>query len=308
MNEVPIPDIRVGEPSTCGVLSLHPLYLERTLLGDDTPNYLLSDEAIAGGGCVVREMPEPKVEEVLVENAGDRPVLFVEGEMLSGAKQNRVLRSSVLVQARSQIVVPVYCTQRRRWDPSSANFKTASQAPPSLRLLLKEGSSRRHGGQVAVWRYVNSKHRATATSSSSENMSDVLLRHPHVAEELRQLRYPEGACGVAVAINGRTVGIDLFDEPSTLEKLWNRMVLGLAPDYLDLSVADRLADEEQKPVRLYIDSLRRLRWQEQPTVGAGRSYTAVGSDSLATALVFDGRLLHLSLSVPVFKWAEPSWA
>ena len=50
-------------------------------------------------------------------------------------------------------------------------------------------------------------------------MNDVFLAHPQVVQELRRdLQYPEGASGIAVAVNGRTVGIDLFDKPETLAR------------------------------------------------------------------------------------------
>jgi len=49
-------------------------------------------------------------------------------------------------------------------------------------------------------------------------------------EVTRRLPYPAGACGVAVAIDGRLVCADVFDAPSTLERLWNRLVISYALD------------------------------------------------------------------------------
>ena len=287
-----------------------PLYPEQTLFPDDPLDYVLSAEAQEAGSCAVREMPEPNVGELMVENAGERPVLFLEGEELCGAKQNRVLLSSVLIGAGSRVAVPVFCVERGRWDRSSRNLKTGSHSPPSLRHILKGGSDRRADRQVSVWRFIVSKHRATGTRSPKGNLSDAIRSNPEVVKELRRdLRYPEGATGLAVAIHGSPVGIDLFDQPDSLRKVWDRMVvLGLTFEALDLGDAEAQGDNDGKPVRLYMESLKEMRWQESGTVGLGTAYRAVGGDgSLAAALVVDGRLLHLSLSVPVKKQGTPTW-
>ena len=53
--------------------------------------YLLSDEGIGSGSVTVEEVSEGgSVPNLLVENKGDIRILFIEGEELVGAKQNRV--------------------------------------------------------------------------------------------------------------------------------------------------------------------------------------------------------------------------
>ena len=302
MNDISIPEIRVGDPVHCGALAVFPLFAERTLFPSGTLNYLLSDEAQEAGTCTVREVSEAGVVgQLLVENTGERPVLFVEGEELCGAKQNRVMQTSVLIGAKSQVVVPVYCVEHGRWDNSPTSLKTGSHCPPSLRHLLKRGGtgiSRRGDGQAAVWRFIQARHRATGTCSPKENMTDTLRSHPEVVEGLRRnLRYPEGASGIAVAMNGKTVGLDLLDKSESLRKLWDRLVvLGLTLDALD--VRDTEPSDSDISVRLY--KVRKVRWQRVESVGLGETYRATeDDDSLAMALVVDGTLLHLSLSMPM---------
>jgi hypothetical protein len=58
--------------------------------------YTLSDHGIASGVVTVEEVSASgSVPELLVENKGDIRVLFLEGEELIGAKQNRILNTSV---------------------------------------------------------------------------------------------------------------------------------------------------------------------------------------------------------------------
>ena len=305
MNAVPIPDLRVGEPTRCGTLAIFPLFHERTLFPDGTLDYLLSHEAQEAGTCVIREVSEEGVVERLrVENNGTLPVLLLDGEILSGAKQDRVVRSSVLVGEGSQVVVPVYCVERGRWDRSLASLKTKAHSPPSLRHVLKGGSPRtgsftQGDGQEAVWRFIQVRHRATCTRSPKENLCDVLRSRPDVVKQLRHdLQYPEGACGIVVVMHGKTIGIDLFDKPDSLQKVWDRLVvLGLTLDARDVRDDDRHADGITKAVGVYMESVRKLRWHQESTVGMGEMCRATGDyGSLATALVVDGIPIHVSIT------------
>ncbi len=41
-----------------------------------------------------------------VANGADRPLLLLDGEELIGAKQNRILNTTVLVAARTEVTIP----------------------------------------------------------------------------------------------------------------------------------------------------------------------------------------------------------
>src|SRR5215510_14432968 len=100
---VAVPSVRVGAPVTHDKLSVFPLYLEAPV----APNYRLADEALADGSAVVEEVSEGgSVPNLAVDNKGEALVLFVEGQELRGAKQNRVLNTSVLIAARTKTVLP----------------------------------------------------------------------------------------------------------------------------------------------------------------------------------------------------------
>ena len=88
------PSIRVGDPIRHGPLSVFPLLGEP----DREVEYRLSADAFAEGTVVAVEVGEEGiVAELEVENRGDLPVLFLEGEELVGAKQDRVVNTSILV-------------------------------------------------------------------------------------------------------------------------------------------------------------------------------------------------------------------
>ena len=70
-------------------------------------NYLLACEAIDAGVLAVTEVSEAgTVPELLATNNADQPILLIDGEELQGAKQNRILNTSILLSARSKTRSP----------------------------------------------------------------------------------------------------------------------------------------------------------------------------------------------------------
>ena len=298
-----VPEIRVGEPTVYGGVTVFPLVTGLPLFpgGGGTFDYVLAHEAMAAGTVEVREVSEEgSVGSLLVNNGGDRAVLFLEGEELTGAKQNRVLCSSVLIAGKTQTRIPVCCVQRGKWAYSTRQFTTGSCCPPTLRFLLKQRTQgRRYGSQEAVWREIRRKHQATRTHSEKENMSDTLETHRETVEDVRgRLRYPEGASGIAVVIGGKLVLVDVFDR-SVTAKLWDRMVQGLVLDVLEVRETGLQPEASDIAVRLY--RVRDMRWRRvESVVGMGEVFHARDDDgTLASALMVDGSLIHLSVSAPI---------
>lgn len=69
-----------------------------------------------------------------VANGADRPLLLVDGEELIGAKQNRILNTTVLVAAHAEVTIPVSCVERGRWGYRGREFvgQRNAKAAPSL--------------------------------------------------------------------------------------------------------------------------------------------------------------------------------
>jgi hypothetical protein len=68
--------------------------------------YTLLGTAIEAGEAVVEEVNEAgSVPNLAVTNKADRPILIPEGEILIGAKQNRVVNVTVLVAAGTKFLM-----------------------------------------------------------------------------------------------------------------------------------------------------------------------------------------------------------
>jgi hypothetical protein len=291
---VEIPEVRVGWPLQCGAAQVFPLFVA----AESNLAYVLSDEAVAQGMVTVQEVSESGViQNLLVDNGGDQPVLFLEGTEIRGGKQARVLNTSVLV-AGGRTVIPVTCVERKRWKLTSPNMAVGSHCPPSLRFLLKGKHS---AAQVAMWKAICRKHQAMGVRSTTHNLSDALDCRRGEMEELRaKLPCPEGPSGIAVALSGQVVCVDLFDKSKTCQEVWERFVEGVVLDALEKPAgADQASDAE---VLTHLYRLRDMRWQRVDSVGLGEQYlSSPDGNAAASALVVDGRLVHASVAAHIYK-------
>lgn len=295
-----LPNLRVGEPIRHESLSVFPLFSDSR----SEIEYELSDTALAGGTVVVEEVSEGgSVPDLLVDNQGDTRVLFLEGEELVGAKQNRILNTSVLVAAHSKVKIPVSCVEQGRWGYKSRRFgSSGSHIPTKMRRALKmsvSGSVKRKRGhksdQGEIWKEVEQLHASHSVESGTAAMSDAFDNYRDRIEAFQaKLNYVEGAVGVAVAIGDRVVSVDLFDKSDTCRKVWNRLLSGVVFDALEAGKTERQASITD--VEQLVAAVSDLPWEQSEAVAEGEEYRAVSKrGDHGSALAFEQVVVHGSV-------------
>jgi hypothetical protein len=237
--------IEIGPSSEFRNLILFPLM--RRSAAVQPLDYLLLEDGIAQGKVRVTELHAGgSVPELRLENSSDLPVLLVDGEELIGAKQNRVLNLTILAPAKQTTVIPVSCVEAGRWGMSSADLKTADHMMYSLgrgeRLGQVTESMRSNGtrksDQGAVWRNIAMKAMRLKASSPTGAMSAIFERYASSLEEFdRAFTWQEGQCGIAFAIGGRVLGLEMFDHSEAMRRFFQKLVRSYALDALDADPA-----------------------------------------------------------------------
>lgn len=294
------PGIRVGDPICHESLTVFPLFAE----SNGRIEYLLSDEALQAGSVTVQEVSEGgSVPDLLVENSGDLRVLFLEGEELVGAKQNRILNTSVLLPAKSKTRIPVSCVERGRWAYKSRHFGSEGRHSPSkLRHALKASVSKSLSGgaghrsnQGRVWEEVDQQQASLGVTSETAALADTFEAHQRQIDRYaEQLQYPDGAAGLAVALGDKIVAVDLFDNPATCRKVWKRLLSGFILDAVGSTAAT--GQVTHPAVEATLTALRTSSWEQVDPVGDGEEYRFQSDDGThASALAFGDALVHGSL-------------
>jgi hypothetical protein len=297
-----LPEVRVGEPIRHEALGVFPLFAPP----GEPVEYTLADEAIAAGSVTVEEVSEAgSVPHLLVTNAGDVRVLFLEGEELRGAKQNRVLNTTVLVAARGRTTIPVSCVEQGRWRYRSRGFAAGeSHSSSKLRGYLKGSVARslkaglgHTSDQMAVWREVDRQRAALGATSETAAMADTYEAYRARLDEFRgRLAYAEGATGLAVAVGPIVVAVDLFDRPSTCRTVWDRLLSGVILEALEAAKPETVAVAAD--VEALLSRLRAAAWEPAPAVGEGQEYrTDAVPPTHASALTLGDAMIHGSAVV-----------
>ena len=297
---VALPKLRVGDPLRHEALSVFPIFSE----ANGGVDYRLSDAALADESLLVEEVSEGgSVPDLLVENKGDVRVLFLEGEELIGAKQNRILNTSVLVAAHTKIKIPVSCVEQGRWGYKSRYFgSSGSHSPSKLRRALKASVSRsvkekrgHTSDQGEVWKEVACLHAAHGVESASAAMSDAFDTYGDRIGAFREkLKYVEGAAGVAVAIGDKVVAIDVFDKPSTCQKVWDRLLSGVVFDTMEAGDTNQHASVSD--VEQLVAAAGDMPWEQSEAVGEGEEFRAESKrGDHASALAFEETVVHGSV-------------
>ena len=114
--------VRLGAPQTYREIAVWPLFLDGE---DDTP-YRTLDEAVDQKQARVTEVSQSgSVPELKVLNDSPNLILILDGEELIGAKQNRVVNTTLLLKPKSHTIIPVSCTEQGRWRHVSKAFSSS---------------------------------------------------------------------------------------------------------------------------------------------------------------------------------------
>jgi hypothetical protein len=312
-----VSSLEIGHPTLAGNLALFPLLLKAQMGTAWAAPYLLYEHAQALSMVSIEERGEAGVvSELVVHNMAAQPVLLVEGEVLLGMKQTRVLNITVLVPAGSRLVVPVSCVEAGRWQSVSvqATGKAAVNLAPSVRAaktvtVARSVRSARSfaSDQQAVWQGVDrvlDAHDMPAPSRSYAAMADE--RAPRLMELGRSVRPAPGQVGVLACVGREVACVDVFEAPAVLAGLWSGLVASYQADSLIAETAARpLGPRTRTDVATWFRSIAAASSNDAPEVGLGHHLNLVAPGLEAAALVHEGRVLHLS-AFPAHTAARPT--
>jgi len=297
-------NVTIGQPQVCGNMKVYPLHTQN----GHQRSYRTLDEAMQAKEIEVKEASEGgSVPTLTVHNTGKLPVLLVTGEELIGAKQNRVLNTSLLVPAESELQIPVSCVEQGRWHYTSGSFASSSStAHLKLRKEQSEHVTRNliarasfDADQGAVWGEVARKTSAHQSSSPTRALHDVYDQNENKLKEYLDAFPPVPAEGLLVAIDEQIVGADLFDHHETLQALWPKLIRGYALDALERTSTPQPATPSApiSDTKQFIDLAQSAEDQTFDAVGLGKDVRLNDKDKRITGsgLLWEERLIHANL-------------
>lgn len=295
----PVAAVQLGEPQVYKHIAVVPVIA----VVDGTFQYRALGEALGTRELTITEVCQAgSVPELLAVNRGDSPVLLIDGEEVSGAKQNRVLNSSILLKPQSETRIPVSCTEQGRWSYSSAEFSESGHVMACLARVAKSSSvtdslrdhGRRDSNQGAVWSEIAHLHAASGSRSPTSAMSDV---YKAWEENLRActetFKVVPGQVGLVAFIGGEPVGTDLVSLAGAYAQLHPKLVRSYTLGGLfEARDAPAASDGMAGKARQFLEEISQTEEREFPSVGLGTDRRFKGTTFCGAALVHEAEVIH----------------
>jgi len=290
----------IGEKQSYKNLAMFPLIGKDGALMD----YLLLDEALKEHLIEVTEVTQGgSVPELKVTNTSEKTVLLLDGEELVGAKQNRILNTTILVAGKAVVVIPVSCVEQGRWAYKSPSFKSemrfmvsslraskASQVKYSLETDQSFCSD-----QGAIWNDIQEKANRRHAPSPSMAMSEIYNKDSGSLEEYRKHFTPaDNQVGALFLINGKIVGLDGFGKQATFSKVFAKLLDSYALDAIDWFDPDRKTPEQDQDEKGFIDAICAAQQETHRAVSLGTDIRFESPGLIGFALEYEQSILHLS--------------
>jgi hypothetical protein len=280
--------IELGQAVTYKNLTIFPLMIKRM----PGQNYVTLDQAMKKGWLNIREIGSGEVNAVEVRNTSAHMIFIMTGEIISGAKQDRMLSEDVLLPPHSGWVrAPVYCVEHGRWIGETPEFKSGELlVPNALRKKAKITES-----QSDVWDEIASGQdrlgiasttRTVRANYADENMQKKIDEYVQQFERIPVLSH--NTVGVVVTTGNRIICCDIFANNTLLAKLWHKLVKSYTMDAID---GDR-ATVTRERVTAFLRSLENAQYISTGTPGLG-SLLKIESNWGKGAALIHGSVVHM---------------
>lgn len=318
-----ISNIRLGEMKEYKNISVISVFIKDAA----GPKYISLDEAISSGVLKIKEVSTGgNVPELIAENDGQKLILLLDGEEVIGAKQNRVLNATILLNFMSKTVIPVSCVEAHRWSYVSEEFAASKNLLNYSIRMAKEksvnqslkNSNRYMSDQGEIWDKIDEMSDEMKVKSQTKAMNDVYTTFDEDLEEyIINLPVISDQSGIFVFIDGKIAGFDIFSQPDTYSKLHSKLIKSYCMDALRKELIRKNKNAEKSPNakkeqnELPIASIERAKYFLEETklcnescfksAGLGDDCRYEGQFIIGSALLYSDTVIHMTF----FKNDDP---
>jgi hypothetical protein len=267
-------------------------------------NFISASSAIKKDLLHVNEVDEGgSVNTITVKNKTGNYIFFADGDILSGAKQNRILNTSVLLEPNSVTDIPVSCVEQGRWHYRSRNFaptdyyahdKMRARKSKDVLFSLKMDMGHR-ADQRKIWDEVHYDLCQMDIKSETGNLSDAYeSKRENFDDFLAHFRYSDNLNGAAFFINDKLLNVDIFGRKDIYKEYFDKFIRGAAFSAYNLTEKkEKMNDEKAVNILSKImDDADKLPKEEFHGVGAGTESRFDNSKITGFELTYNSHLIH----------------
>jgi hypothetical protein len=192
------------------------------------------------------------VNELLATNLSNDYIFIMDGDILKGAKQNRVSNTSIYMAPNKKYFIPVSCVEQGRWRYDSDIFSPSDEIVNKHMRFSKSQDiykkredfkrSKHSANQSRVWENVSSYMNACDILSVTDSYSDIHIRkRKDFTKMIDKLELNESANGLAYFIHGKLCGIEIFNRNDVYKDYFQKILQAIAME-ADLKTKNKKKD------------------------------------------------------------------
>ena len=274
--------------------------------GYDSFPYISAASAMKQKLIQVKELNESgSVNHLLVLNLSNQYVFMMDGDILAGAKQNRVVNTSILLAPESKTEIPVSCVESGRWRHVSVSFSpTDYTAPSSLRMdkarQVRMSLKEKRGfasDQGEIWAKVSEYQTQSRVASETSSLSDVYVRKAAEFDAFASaFKCNEAANGVAIFRGKQLLSLDAFNRREVFQEYFLKILRGVALEVYNLHHSNESVGEAEAKYRVldFFDNFDALPWETFKAVAAGEEKRFDTENLTGFVLEESGQMIHLT--------------
>jgi hypothetical protein len=263
----------------------------------DPTDYATLSSAQKDKKLTVTELESASVPQLKLVNASIRPVFIMTGEVLTGAKQDRILAHDLLILSdQKEVLIPVYCVELGRWNEKSKDFSSAENlAPPDVR-----GRAQTKSSQGGIWDEVGEVNKSLnfdGSGSMQQGFNDEKSKSDRAqyTKALADLTGDPSVAGAVVVINGKIADVDVFSSPRLFAALWPKLLDSYAMDAMRRKGEKKSADPGAKEIQSFLAGAFSARYRELNNPGQGKEFIVEAKNVQGSVLVSNDKIVHLAL-------------
>lgn len=244
------------------------------------------------GLAEVKECEVSTVNTLIVKNNAVTPLILIDGEEVVGGDQNRLVNTTTIIAAKSNMKIPVSCTEKGRWAYKS-EFKNSEYIANYKTRRAKEYASRSKSSfQNVIWSSINDleveNSFASPTSAMQESYEQLRTNHNQIINEFAIV---DGQNGVLIIIDGEIKGFEIFLNRDIYKAFHEKI---LKSYLIDTKIENKTFTINIDAAREVISNTFNSTFEKRENYGLEESFEFENQEGLGKLYTFENEIVHLS--------------
>lgn len=243
-------------------------------------------EGLKMGLVKIEECDNSNIEQVKLKNNSISPLILLDGEEIAGSLQNRIVTQTMIIAPKSEMEIPVNCSEKGRNEYKS-EFQYSDYIANS-NTRRKKAYNKNNPLQEVVWNSIDDLETDKNTSSKTKALRDSYEKNKYdIDSYLKHFKMENNQIGVICIVENK-VGLEIFNNHSLYEK-YNEMLLR---SYIIDSSNKEKINISNKELENILDSINDDSFIKKEAVGLGKYYKISNSYGNGHILIYENNMVH----------------